>query len=197
MDWWSISYAVLWLVVVIEALALLVLARAVGAIVLGTRDAIERDGLELGKKAPYFVGIRADGTTTGSSELVQHYAALVFASPSCRICRDMLPDLGRLARGLGDDARVVILLRGSVEDARLMQADVDPALEVWSIGASATAQRYRVRVSPYVQVLDPAGLVRTKGLVNNADQVEHLMFDAGLRNQVTARHAPKLALTKG
>jgi methylamine dehydrogenase accessory protein MauD len=197
MDWWSLSYAVLWLVVVAEGIGLLVVARAVGAIVLGSRDAIERDGLTLGKHAPDFEAISAGGRKVGLSDLLQTYSALIFASPSCRICRTLLPGLSTLAHRLDGHARIVILLRGSVEDAQLMQEEIGPAFQVWAIGLHGVAERFRTRVSPYLQVLDPSGVVRSKGLVNNIDHVEHLLFEAGVRDEELLRHGAELRPTRG
>ncbi|MDE3194154.1 MAG: redoxin domain-containing protein [Chloroflexota bacterium] len=199
MDLWLISYAVLWFLVIAEAIALMVLARAVGAIVLGTRDAIERDGLALGKAAPEFEAIAATGTKVGLGDLSGTYAALIFASPSCRICRSLLPGLPPLARRLEGKARIIVMLRGAPTDAELMAEEAAAPVEVWSIGARGIAEQFHARVSPYLQVIDPMGVVRAKGLVNGVEHVEHLLFEAGLRDQAIAQHSakPLLATTRG
>ena len=44
-DLFGVSYVVLWLIVLVLAVAVIVLAHALGTLYLGSREAIERDGL--------------------------------------------------------------------------------------------------------------------------------------------------------
>ena len=44
-DIWTVSYIVLWVLVLLEGVAIIVLLRQFGAIYLGSRAAINRDGL--------------------------------------------------------------------------------------------------------------------------------------------------------
>src|SRR5438093_854046 len=100
--WWAISYVVLWLLVVALALLVLALARQVGTLHLrlGPRGALEIDdeGPPLGE-APEPVDVRdLDGRAftiggPGAAQLV------LFVSPSCAVCRDVLPSLGVAAAG--------------------------------------------------------------------------------------------------
>ncbi len=186
MDIGSIAYLTLWLIVIAEGVAVIILARTFGAMILGTRDAIERDGLTLGNRAPEFEGVDPSGTQVASRDLLGDWLVLVFASPSCRICREMLPGLRQLARTLRGQVRLMILLRGSLEDAR--QFPLSDPLGILAIGYHGTAERYRVRVSPYVNVVDPEGRIRAKGLVNEPEHIEHLLSEAGLKHPIVLRH---------
>lgn len=197
MDWWTLSFALLWFMVIGEAIAILILARAIGAVVLGSRDAIERDGLPIGQRAPDFEAVDADGQPRNLQELLGTPSALVFASPSCPICRRLLPGLVVLSQRVLGKASIVILLRGSIDDVRLMKEDTNATLPVWSIGHHGVAENFGARVSPYVQVIDGSGMVRAKGLVNNIDHVEHMLFEAGVRDSAISHHASELAPTVG
>jgi hypothetical protein len=59
---------------------------------------------------------------------------------------------------------------------------------VIAIPDAVATRKYRVRVSPYATVIDPNGVVRAKGLVDRVEHIEHMLHDAGLRNEVTIRH---------
>jgi hypothetical protein len=187
MDLGTIAYITLWLIVIVEGVALVVLTRTFGAMILGTRDAIERDGLKLGTVAPRFVATDTEGVQASSSGLFVGWTVAIFASASCRICREMLPALADLSEKLADQARVVILLRGSPEEARTLP--VAGRVEVFAIGAHGIAEQYRVRVSPYVNIIDPAQVVRAKGLADASEHIEHLLREAGFEHPVVMRHS--------
>jgi methylamine dehydrogenase accessory protein MauD len=192
MDAFGASYVVLWTLVIAEGVAIFVLLRAVGSIFLGGREAIERDGLPLGAVAPPFEAHDAAGRPVQLAHLLGRWSVLIFASPSCGICRELLPTVQSLSRDLGGAADISVLLRGEVEDARLMQESLAGPIRILAIGRNGIAQRYRVRVSPYAQVLDASGRVRAKGLVNTRDHVEHLLSSAGLEHRALDRHLEEI-----
>jgi methylamine dehydrogenase accessory protein MauD len=187
MDIFTISYLILWAVVLLEAIALVVVLRAVGNLYLGSRGAIERDGLELDTTAPDFKGTLADGSTFDSRHLAGRWRVFLFALPTCQICRKLLPELRGLTDELGDEVGVHVLVRGTPSLAAAFAGSV-PSPNVVAISDAVATRGYRVRVSPYATVLDPNGQVRAKGLVDRIEHVEHLLQEAGVRNAVTLRH---------
>jgi len=187
MDFGTIAYITLWLIVIAEGVALVILTRTFGAMILGGRDAIERDGLKLGSVAPPFLATDTEGVPAPSSRLFAGWTVAIFASASCRICREMLPTLGALSEKLAGQARVLILLRGSPEDARTFP--VAGRVEVLAIGAHGIADQYRVRVSPYVNIIDPAQVIRAKGLADASEHIEHLLREAGFEHPAVMRHS--------
>src|SRR5437763_16731857 len=99
--WWEASYVVLWLVVLMLALVILALARQIGTLQLrlGPRGALEIDheGPPLGEAPEPLDLADADGRRVaiggpGSAQLV------LFVSPDCPVCRDVLPSVGAAAR---------------------------------------------------------------------------------------------------
>lgn len=188
MEFFWISYMMLWLLVVAEGIAIVVLTRTLGSMLLGTRDAIERDGLEPGTVAPEFEATDPNGQRVALAEMLGKWLVLIFAYPSCRICRSMLPSLAELDSRLGGAAKLIVLLRASSEDAALYASELKSAVPMFAIGQHGVAERYRVRVSPFVHVVDPDGIVRAKGLVNEAHHIEHLLSEAGFEHAVASRH---------
>src|SRR2546430_8418343 len=104
--WWAVSYVVLWLLVIGLALPSLALARQVGTLHLrlGPRGALEIDheGPPLGEAPQPLELADLDGRPVsiggpGASQLV------LFLSPDCPVCHDVLPSppaasrAGRLA----------------------------------------------------------------------------------------------------
>jgi len=163
--WWAAAFVAQWILVVTLAVVVVALARQVGTLHLrlGPRGALEVDteGPALGEAPPAMPAIDAGGTRVlvggpGSARLV------VFSSPTCPICREVVPGVSAAAAAAG---MVGMVLH-------------DPALE----------HAYDVPGTPFVLVMDPDGIVRSKGTVNNLEQVEGLI-DLALRRieEVPAR----------
>jgi methylamine dehydrogenase accessory protein MauD len=172
--WWAASYAVLWLLVIVLAIVVVALARQIGTLHLrlGPRGALEVDdeGPPLGEAPPHEETTDAQGGAAriggpGEAQL------LLFVSPGCHLCEQVLPSLAAVAR--------------KHELAPYVLADVDPEETVSQyerrrinariVAGNLIAQRYRVPGTPYVVVLDRLGVVRAKGTVNNLEQLEGLV----------------------
>lgn len=92
---------------------------------------------------------------------------------------------------------LAVMFQGSVEDATAIAQLGASTLPIIAIGRRGIVERYRVRVSPFVQVLDSEGIVREKGLVNGRESLEHLLGRAGVDHPVTQRHIPELQTREG
>jgi methylamine dehydrogenase accessory protein MauD len=176
--WWLASYVALWILVAALALAVVALARQVGTLHLrlGPRGALEMDeeGPPLGEAPPPVAVPGPDGRTVtvggpGDGQL------LLFVSPDCPVCREVLPSLPAAARA-GRLAPIVIS-DGEAEPGHLRY----PA-GTTAITAPAVAAGYGVPGTPYAVVLDALGVVRSKGTVNNLEQLEGLIDTARHRS---------------
>jgi len=173
--WWVVSYVVLWVVVVALAVLALALARQIGTLHLrlGPRGALELDdeGPPLGE-APEAADLPSiDGRTVtvggpGEAQL------LLFVSPGCPICREVVPSLPVAARAGGMSPRLI-------SDA----ADAHPYASVPApvVASPSLTRDYGVPGTPYAVILDTVGVVRAKGTVNNLEQMEGLIETARRR----------------
>jgi uncharacterized membrane protein YphA (DoxX/SURF4 family) len=138
--------AVVVLALAVVALGALVLAlyRQVGLLTLrvgpptGALE-LEGEGPELGAAAPALAGLRGRG-----SELI------AFVSPTCRLCRELLPGVHALVR---EGLAVSVVDEGEDPDA----------FRIWNVPGSPFA----------VHLVD--GVVAAKGLVNTLEQLESLV----------------------
>jgi methylamine dehydrogenase accessory protein MauD len=178
--WWAASYVALWILVVVLAVVVVALARQIGTLHLrlGPRGALEIDdeGPPLGE-APEPLEVRdvsGRHVTVGGPGTSQ---LLLFVSPACRVCKDVLPALPAAAR-TGELAPVVI----TDEDAGAAAAGLgNTSVGGPLISSPETAQTYRIPGTPYMVVLDDFGVVRAKGTVNNLEQMEGLVDTARRR----------------
>ena len=173
------SNALLWLVIVVLAGVVAALARQVG--VLHERLAplgalATASGPEPGDAAPVLLAPALSGAAVqiGGADDAGRRTLLFFASPTCPMCKTLLPTVRRAA---GDErVRLVLASDGDpAEHAAFARAhDLDPASYVLS---RELGLRYEVAKLPYAVLIDAAGIVRAKGLVNTREHVESL-FEA-------------------
>jgi methylamine dehydrogenase accessory protein MauD len=184
--WWLVSYVVLWALVAFLTLVVVALARQVGTLHLrlGPRGALEVDdeGPPLGEAPEGVRAVDLDGREasvggTGEPQL------LVFVSPGCPVCRDILPSIPAAARA-GRLSPYVIADSGPEETVRYYRHE--PA-RARVLAAPGIARDYRVPGTPYAVVLDVMGVVRAKGTVNTLEQLEGLIDTAHRRAQPDLR----------
>ena len=99
--WWAASYLVLWMLVIVLAVVVVALARQIGTLHmrLGPRGALELDdeGPPLGEapEAQSVTDIGGGTVTVGGPGRQQ---MILFVSPGCGICEQVLPALPAIAR---------------------------------------------------------------------------------------------------
>ncbi|HWC32100.1 MAG TPA: hypothetical protein VG709_03130 [Actinomycetota bacterium] len=174
--WWAVSYVVLWVLVVVLGILVVALAREVGTLHLrrGPRGALELDeeGPPLGEAPEPIDALDSEGrhVTVGGPG---GWQLLVFVSPGCPVCREVLPSIEPVARV--EKLRAVV-----VSDER----DVPVVGGAAVVPAPDIAERYATPGTPYVVLLDAMGVVRAKGTVNNLEQIEGLVRTAKKRLEI-------------
>jgi methylamine dehydrogenase accessory protein MauD len=167
----------LWIVNVAVIIAVLALARQVGLLLerITPVGALTMDhGPKVGEAAPAFSlpllngGRTLIGAATGRSQLV------FFLSPTCPVCKKLLPVLRSLSRHESAIVDVVLASDGdAAEHQRFYQREkLEPFPYVLSADLGMT---FRISKLPYAVVIGPDGLISAKGLVNNREQLESLL----------------------
>lgn len=181
--WWLASYVVLWVITATMFVVLLVVLRQLGLMYLrgGGAPRLE-EGPPIGAIIPPFEEIE-DGTQTEIRfpDAVVDLNLLLFTSPHCRICEEVLRELGGVTRDF--DARVFVVSEGDVEENGRLRQLLDGSARFFS-----NAERQRsldVRTHPYGLVTDRSGAVLEKGVVNGSRDVQVLLEEAA-RSSVTA-----------
>lgn len=169
---------VLIVVVVVEFLLILALARELGRIQvrlgpLGARTT--SSGPRIGASAPVIAGLRdhLDRRVTlgGPSD---RDTLVVFVSPTCVACHALIPGLRTTARG-ERDLDVVLIADGEAGDHDRFLADHRPGDRLHYVISMEAGMRYEAGLTPYAVLLDRTGVVRAKGLCNHLQQVESLL----------------------
>jgi methylamine dehydrogenase accessory protein MauD len=186
----AVSNALLWLVLAVLAVILLALVRQLG--ILHERLApigvlSVGAGLKVGERAPsldvsdlegavrHVAGQRADGKST----------LLMFLSPTCPVCKTLLPLVRSSARG--EESWLEIWLAGDGEAGAAREFSVAQGLSAFPYLVSAPlAISYQVSRLPYVAVIDGDGILRARAAIEDGDQLSGLLAEA--RRAVAARN---------
>jgi methylamine dehydrogenase accessory protein MauD len=181
---WLASYLVLWLVVLVLAFLLAGSLRQLGLMQLRLGDdpgaLITDTGLERGAQAPDFIA--ADSETEEPVTLSQLPAAprlLVFASPGCLSCRELIPGLNEVRKTRQGEFDFLVVCRGDIESCRAfgrtnrleapMVIDTNGQIE----------KDYMVTLTPFAYLLDHEGRVVIRGVANDWRQLESLLDQEG------------------
>jgi len=176
-----VANGVLWVLVIVLAFIVLALVRQVG--VLHERIApagalMLAKGLKIGEQAPSLAvddlfdrpltvgGPRADGLST----------LVMFVSPTCPVCKALLPVLQSSRRSEQSWLTIVLASDGEVTAQRAFVAanglDAFPYVVSTNLGMT-----YQVSRLPYAVLIDGEGILRARGLINSREHLESL-FEA-------------------
>jgi methylamine dehydrogenase accessory protein MauD len=176
-----VSNVLLWGLVVALALVVVALTRQIG--ILHERIApvgalaVER-GPKVGEAAPELVlpSLSGDDVRLGGSDTQDRRTLLFFLSPTCPVCKTLLPTLERIVAEDDGGTRLVYASDGTPEehDDFVREKELNPADYVLS---ESLGLLFEVSKLPYAVLIDGDGVVRAKGIVNTREHVESL-FEA-------------------
>jgi hypothetical protein len=145
----------------------------IGQLALSGADAIERDGLPRGERAPAWQRPDTSGRQQVSPPTGSPLQLIMFADHSLKSFPSVVAGL-RALRDQDQAPEIVLLTRGPAESA----ADLLPQVGLAGIpvvaGSPALYAAYNVRVMPFAIFVDSDGLVRASSLVNHDWQVAKL-----------------------
>ena len=174
--WWLASYLVLWAVLVGVVLILLVVLRQLGLMYMRGGSGLSLDeGPAVGSVVTQFDEI--DELTDGRFRVPDPEAPvtlLLFASPHCVICKDVLQGLPAVVNHY--DVSPVIVSEGTSEENEGLRRMVgSKGRFVTSVGRQ---RKLGIETIPYGVAVARNGLVLARRIVNHLDDIESLLEDA-------------------
>lgn len=185
-----VSNVLLWLAVLVLAGVVLALLRQIGVLherVAPAGALAVQGGPAPGEPAPVLELEDWNGAALrlGGVDAERRSTLLFFVSPSCPVCKELLPVIDSVAAAEAGGARVVIASDGLREEheAFVRSHALDTRRYVLSTELGVT---YRVGRLPWAVLVDPAGIVVAAGLVNTREHLESL-FEARERGAATVQ----------
>ncbi len=192
---WLVSYIVLWAIVLALGLLVVLLYRQIGQQYLNTAQGVAGDGLKSNTLAPDFGALNQQGENLQMRSLLdgKRYLLLVFGSTTCQPCRRLLPDVQQFVTEHGDRVHALwINNRTSHEESVRYVAEMESVLPTVSSDDGSLMERYQVRVTPFVFLLNPNGKVLVKGLANTRQNLETYLREAEAGGSTAAPLAARL-----
>lgn len=174
-----ISQVALWVLLLIMAGLQLALLRQVGVIHerIAPMGALTLDkGPKEGENAPQFdlIDLRKRRVKLGGPSAAGKSTLVFFLSPSCPVCKKMLPILKSSSRTESSWLDIVFASDGEpAEHERFVKAQ--NLLDFPYLLSQDLGMTYRVGKLPYAVLIDEAGVVRAKGLINTREHLESLI----------------------
>jgi methylamine dehydrogenase accessory protein MauD len=174
-----VSNALLWVAVLALGAIVFALVRQIGVLherVAPAGALVLAGGPKVGDAAPPFTGVDIfqREVRIGGADAQRRATLLFFVSPTCPICKTLLPVARSLAAREG--ARLVFASDGANEDhvgfALRSGLEPYPYLVSTELGLA-----HQVGKLPHAVLIDAAGVVRGKGLVSTREHLESL-FEA-------------------
>lgn len=181
-----VSQGLLWIVVLLLAVAVLALARQVG--VLHERIApvgalAMGRGPQSGEAAPKIAARTLSDATIdiGGSLSAGTMHLLFFVAPTCPVCKTLLPTAKAFAATEALD--LVVVGDGDVDEHRKMATRYGIPLEQF-VNSSTVGRAFQVAKLPYAVLINDMGIVVAQGLVNTREHLESLVVahETGMRS---------------
>ncbi len=176
-----VSNTVLWCVVLLLAVVVLGLMRQVG--VLHARIApvgalMLAKGLKIGEQAPVLSETTLGGAVRvlGAPRTDGLCTLLMFVSPTCPVCKTLLPALRSSRRTEQAWLDIVLASDGALPEQRAF-VQAESLNEFPYVVSASLGLSYQVSRLPVAALVDEAGVLRARGLVNSREHLESL-FEA-------------------
>jgi methylamine dehydrogenase accessory protein MauD len=174
-----LSVVLQWIVIVVLAGVVFALTRQIGVLYERVAPAgalmIGR-GVVVGEAAPAVRASRLDGETEMvGAPSVNGLATLVFfLSPTCPVCKSLLPALRSMAHAEASSLRILLAGDGAPDEYRtfVRREKIEGFPLVLSTQLGMT---WQIAKLPYAVLLDESGIVRSHGIVNSREHLESLV----------------------
>jgi len=179
-----ISNGLLWIAVVVLAAVVVALVRQIGVLherVFPVGALLMPGGPRVGEAAPVLTvhDLVGRALRIGGGEDAGRHTLLFFVSPTCPVCKTLLPVVRALTAKATPPTWLVLASDGDLAEQRAFVARAGLGEHPYVV-SSELGLAYQVGKLPYAVLIDEHGVLRAKGLVNTREHVESLFEAARL-----------------
>ena len=176
-----ISNIVLWIVVLGLLIVVLALTRQLGVLherISPVGALMLNKGLAVGEQAPTVNVIDLNGghRSVGTPRTDGKSTLLLFVSPTCPVCKSLLPIVKSSGKDERDWLDIILASDGNADEHR-EYVQANGLGNVPYVVSAPLGMTYQVSRLPFAALLDEAGVLRARGLVNSREHLESL-FEA-------------------
>jgi methylamine dehydrogenase accessory protein MauD len=182
-----VSNIILWVIVIVLAFVVLALARQVGILHerVAPAGALQpTNGPKVGEltEARDVADLNENPVTIGGPDPQGLNTLVMFVSPTCPVCKSLVPTAKSLARTERNRMRLVFASDGDKLERHQAYAR-DLGLENWPyVLSEKLGRQYEVSKLPFAVLIGADGTLQSKGLVNTREHLESLIeaMDTGI-----------------
>ncbi|WP_271407888.1 methylamine dehydrogenase accessory protein MauD [Pseudomonas sp. Q1-7] len=174
-----VSNVLLWCLLIALAFAVMGLVRQIGVLHgrLAPAGALMVDkGVAVNEPAPKVTAADRNGRPVNFGYAGEKAQLLFFLSPTCPICKSLLPAIKSIAKTQADRLDVVYVSDGDMDAQQALIAEHKLEDATYVVGPEV-GMTYQIGKLPYAALIDKAGVLRSKGLVNSREHLDSL-FEA-------------------
>jgi methylamine dehydrogenase accessory protein MauD len=176
-----LSNIVLWLVVVVLCFVVLALVRQLGVLherISPVGALMLAKGLRVGEFAPVMPVTDLEGraVSIGGARSDARTQLLMFVSPTCPVCKALLPVLKSSRKSEQAWLDIVLASDGDLGEQRAFVHEQGLAVFPYVVSAPLGIS-YQVSRLPYAVLIDADGVLRARGIINSREHLESL-FEA-------------------
>jgi len=170
-----VSQILSWIVILGLGLALLALARQIGVLHVRLAPAgalLSGKGPVVGEPAPVLDAVSLDGAPIAIGKPAGRNQLLLFVSPHCPLCKDLIP----IAKNFAKTEKLDIVFVGDDEESeqRAMIARLDMGALPF-VNSSIVGRSFHVDRLPHAALIAADGTLLSKALVNSREHLESLV----------------------
>jgi len=170
-----VSQIVSWIIILGLAVALLALARQVGVLHMRIAPAgalVTAHGPAVGGQAPHLDVTTIDGAPLGIGWARGRMQMMLFVSPSCPLCKELIP----VAKSFARREKLDLLFVGDDDLAEQRALIARTGLEGFPfVNSPIVGRTYHVDRLPHAVLIGGDGVILSKGLVNSREHLESLV----------------------
>ncbi|CAD5106889.1 methylamine dehydrogenase accessory protein MauD [Zestomonas carbonaria] len=130
-------------------------------------------GVAVNEPAPQVTAADRNGRPVNFGYAGEKAQLLFFLSPTCPICKSLLPAIKSIAKEQAERLEVVYVSDGDPEAQQALIAEHKLENATYVVGPEV-GMTYQIGKLPYAALIDKAGVLRAKGLVNSREHLDSL-----------------------
>jgi hypothetical protein len=182
-----VSYAVLWLLVILLLVAIFALYHHFGQMYLSSPEGRDSQGPDEGTPFPPLSTLDVNDTPV-ALPAAGRPTLVVFASTECELCAELRGSLARFADAY-PHVQLATICAGHPRVVREWASQISTTVPVIADARGRTSARYRVGALPFLVAVGRDGAVRARGIVNDYDGLELAVHEA--ENLLTDNGRPR------
>ena len=170
------AVGVLWVIVLALIVVIFALARQIGVLFerVSPMGALVNDsGPKIGDTTPVYTLPNLNGGAVTIGPKPNRSTLVFFVSPTCPVCKKLLPILRSVKSDEGKWLDVVLASDGE-PDKHKRFIDTAKLTDFPYVVSTELGLAYRVSRLPFAVLFDEHGTIKAKGLINNREQLESL-----------------------